>query len=52
MSMLIDPKLHRAFKVATAAQGKSMTDVLMEFIRSYVKKNSPVAWPTKKGGRA
>ncbi len=30
--------LHDAFKAATAAQGKQMTDVLMEYIRDYVNK--------------
>jgi len=52
MSMLIDPELHRAFKVAAAAQGTTMTDVLVAYIRSYVEKYSPSARPMKKGGRA
>jgi predicted HicB family RNase H-like nuclease len=52
MSMLIDPELHRAFKVAAAAQGTTMTDVLVTYIRSYVEKYSPSARPMKKGGRA
>jgi hypothetical protein len=33
--------LHNAFKVATAARGENMTDVLMEYIKAYVAKNSP-----------
>jgi hypothetical protein len=33
--------LHNAFKAATAARGENMTDVLLEFIQSYVVKNSP-----------
>jgi ParG protein len=40
MSINIGASLHRAFKVATAAQGTTMTDVLLEFIREYVKKYS------------
>jgi ParG len=40
MSINIAASLHRAFKVATAAQGTTMTDVLLEFIREYVKKYS------------
>jgi hypothetical protein len=31
--------LHNAFKAATAAQGQSMTNVLLEFIRSYIDKH-------------
>jgi hypothetical protein len=34
----IDARLHDAFKSATAAQGKSMTDVLLDFVRDYVEK--------------
>lgn len=43
----IDPELHRAFKTAAAAEGENMTDVLLEFIESYVKKYLPDA--LKKG---
>jgi len=34
-------KLHNDFKAVTAAQGKSMTDGLLEFIREYVQKHLP-----------
>jgi predicted HicB family RNase H-like nuclease len=33
--------LHNAFKVSTAAQGKNMTDILIEFIHQYVHENYP-----------
>ena len=33
--------LHNAFKTATAAQGKNMTDVLIDFIQQYVAKHYP-----------
>ena len=33
-------ELHNAFKSTTAAEGKNMTDVLLEFIQDYVMKNS------------
>jgi len=47
MNLNVEATLHDAFKAATAAQGKNMTDVLLEFIDSYVKKNGVA----KKGGR-
>jgi hypothetical protein len=50
MSLIIDPELHRKFKIATTTQGRQMTEVLMEFIEEYVKKYLPAA-PPKKGGR-
>ncbi len=34
-------ELHNGFKAVTAAQGKNMTDVLMEFIENYVNKYTP-----------
>lgn len=36
MNLNIPLALHNAFKAATAAQGKNMTDVLAEFIQQYV----------------
>ncbi len=39
MNLNVDIVLHDAFKAATAAQGKKMTDVLIEFIRLYVKEH-------------
>jgi len=41
MNLNVPVELHNGFKAVTAAQGKNMTDVLMEFIQSYVAKNSP-----------
>lgn len=40
MNLNVPVDLHNSFKSATAAQGLNMTDVLMEFIKSYVAKNS------------
>jgi len=39
MNLNVPLSLHDAFKAATAAQGKNMTDVLMEFIQEYVDQN-------------
>lgn len=41
MNLNVEVDLHNQFKAATAAQGKSITEVLLEFIQDYVKKNSP-----------
>ena len=41
MNLNVPVQLHNSFKAATAAQGLNMTDVLMEFIKSYVAKSSP-----------
>ena len=41
MNLNVPIDLHNSFKAVTAAQGLNMTDVLMEFIKSYVAKNSP-----------
>ena len=40
MNLNVPVDLHNNFKAATAAQGLNMTDVLMEFIKSYVAKNA------------
>ena len=40
MNLNVPIELHNAFKAATAAKGDNMTDVLMEFIRSYVAKHT------------
>ena len=42
LNVNISEELHRSFKSATAAQGLEMTDVLLEFIHRYVKKNGLV----------
>jgi len=41
MNLNVEVKLHNDFKAVTAIQGKSMTDVLLEFIRDYVQKHRP-----------
>jgi hypothetical protein len=39
MNLNVDSDLHAAFKAATAAQGKKMTDVLLAYIRLYVQEH-------------
>jgi ParG protein len=39
MNLNVEVELHDAFKAATAAQGKNMTDVLLEYIEQYVEEN-------------
>jgi uncharacterized protein (DUF1778 family) len=41
LNMNVARDLHDAFKAATAAEGKQMTDVLMDFIRKYVEQHQP-----------
>jgi ParG len=41
MNLNVETNLHDSFKASTAAQGKKMTDVLIEFIRDYVQKHPP-----------
>jgi ParG len=52
MNLNVEISLHDAFKATTAAQGKNMTDVLIDFIGDYVQKHgvAPVR-STKKGRR-
>ena len=40
MNLNVPVQLHNAFKSTTAAEGKNMTDVLLEFIQEYVSKYS------------
>jgi hypothetical protein len=49
MNLNVEQGLHDAFKAATAAQGKNMTDVLLQFIEGYVEKHLPQQ--LKKKGR-
>lgn len=49
MNLHIEASMHSAFKAATAAQGKNMTDVLLEFIQQYVSKHG--LQPIKKARR-
>jgi hypothetical protein len=41
MNLNVEVPLHSAFKSATAAQGQSMTDVLLKYIEDYVAQHSP-----------
>ena len=49
MNINVEVSLHDGFKAATAAQGVSMTDVLLQFIHDYVSKNGVA--PKKKARR-
>ena len=40
MNLNVPIELHNAFKSATAAEGKSMTDALLEYIQQYVSEHS------------
>jgi ParG len=51
MNLNVPLELHNAFKSLTAAQGKNITDVLLEFIQHYVDKHSP-STSKPKGRRA
>ena len=41
MNLNVPVELHNSFKAVTAAEGKNMTDILLEFIQSYVDKHAP-----------
>jgi hypothetical protein len=49
MNLNVDLELHNRFKAATAAEGKNMTDVLIDFIREYVEQHA--RQQSKKGRR-
>lgn len=49
LNMNVPRDLHDAFKSAAAAEGKQMTDVLMDFIRKYVDQHQPGG--LRRGGR-
>jgi hypothetical protein len=40
MNLNVPIELHNSFKSVTASQGKNMTDVLLEFIQTYVDRQS------------
>lgn len=40
MNLNVPVELHNSFKSTTAAQGANMTDILLEFIQSYIAKHS------------
>jgi hypothetical protein len=41
MNLNVPIEIHNSFKAVTAGQGKNMTDVLLEFIKTYVDRYSP-----------
>jgi hypothetical protein len=41
MNLNVAVELHNTFKSVTAAQGQNMTDVLMDYIKSYIAKYAP-----------
>ena len=41
MNLNVPVELHNNFKSLTAAEGKNMTDVILQWIEDYVKENSP-----------
>lgn len=41
MNLNVPVPLHNAFKAATAARGRNMTDELLKFIQGYVNKHVP-----------
>ena len=49
MNLNVDVELHHRFKAATAAEGKNMTDVLIDYIRKYVEHHG--SQQSKKGRR-
>ena len=51
MNLNVEVSLHDAFKAATAAQGKNMTDVLIDYITEYVEKHGVAPLRSKKGRR-
>ncbi len=53
LNVNLNADLHAAFKVASVAQGKDMTTVLIELIEDFVKRNYPKGLPAglKKGRR-
>lgn len=49
MNLNVEVDLHNKFKAVTAAEGKKMTDVLIDYIRKYVEQHAPEQ--SKKGRR-
>jgi hypothetical protein len=49
MNLNVEIELHNRFKAATAAEGKNMTDVLIDYMRKYVEQHAPQQ--SKKGRR-
>lgn len=40
LNVIISTQLHSQFKSLAAAQGEKMTDILLEFIRDYVRRHT------------
>ena len=40
LNVILNRQLHDQFKAATAAEGRNMTDVLVEFIERYVRQRA------------
>jgi hypothetical protein len=51
MNLNVEAGLHNQFKAAVSMQNKNMTDVLLDFIRAYVKKHLPGASGKRKQNR-
>ncbi len=49
MNLNVETSLHDAFKSATAAEGKKMTDVLIEFIQQYVERHPTQSLKKQRG---
>jgi hypothetical protein len=49
MNLNVDEKLHATFKAAVALEGKRMSDVLIEFMKGYVREHMPTGFPRKAG---
>jgi uncharacterized protein (DUF1778 family) len=47
MNIHVEENLHKAFKAAAALQGKRMTDVVIAFIKGYVREHMPSELPRK-----
>jgi hypothetical protein len=45
MNLNVPLDLHNLFKSTTAARGQNMTDVLLEFIKDYVRRSEPAKKP-------
>ena len=49
MNLNVPLDLHNSFKSITAAEGKNMTDVLLEFIQQYVSEHSSTKTKRRRG---
>ena len=51
MNLNVPSAVHLAFKLATASEGKEMTEVLLGFINQYIAEHPAAVRLAKKGGR-